>query len=67
MGAVNVRPPVGLTPPSGKRISEKSAPDNYGGHMPDGESPNCCDAFDGSAECMPLKEKDYMDNACGIE
>jgi hypothetical protein len=57
------------TPPSGKRLDDGPCPD--AGYMktkmPDKESPNVVDAFDGSKEVYPLMEKDYMDGACGLD
>lgn len=57
-----------LTPKSGKTMPDRGnyCPDGVKrSSFPDKESPNSCEAFDGSKAVFPLKEQDYLQDACG--
>lgn len=54
------------TPASGKKMPDGPAPDGYKKSLPDKESPNVGETFDSDKEVVPLKEKDYLNNADGI-
>jgi hypothetical protein len=58
---------MGNTPKSGRRMPD-GADSPLGvkrSQFPDGESPNCVEAFDGKKEVFPLAEKDYLKDAAG--
>lgn len=54
------------TPKSGKRIPDGPAPDGYGKKMPDKESPNVGETYDGSNRVVPLNSDGYLKDADGV-